>query len=167
MYLDRARSAVKSFTTYLNTSTGGFAGITDVNNVNTAQYDETQSFWFAEVLKYLCVFFARPSWVGVDRRRCSYLTFDDPSHISLNNCEYFMSYNLEWRLNLIDHRRFQHGSSPVHGPGSEEHLRKWPTATVNHQGFVNQPGPIPLPSPRPNIITDITGIVGDVLGLMA
>jgi mannosyl-oligosaccharide alpha-1,2-mannosidase len=62
MYLDRARSAVKSFTTYLNTSTGtGFAGITDVNNVNTTQYDETQSFWFAEVLKYLCVFFARPS----------------------------------------------------------------------------------------------------------
>lgn len=54
-YLDRARSAVKSFTTYLNTSTG-FAGITDVNNVNTAKIDETQSFWFAEVLKYLCVF---------------------------------------------------------------------------------------------------------------
>lgn len=57
MYLDRAKSAVESFTTYLNTSTGtGFAGITDVNNVNTTQFDETQSFWFAEVLKYLCVF---------------------------------------------------------------------------------------------------------------
>ena len=55
MYLDRAKSAVESFTTYLNTSTG-FAGITDVNNANTTKIDETQSFWFAEVLKYLCVF---------------------------------------------------------------------------------------------------------------
>ncbi|KAH9003485.1 seven-hairpin glycosidase [Lactarius hatsudake] len=66
-YLDRARSAVKSFNTYLKTSTGGFAGITDVNNQQATQDDETQSFWFAEVLKYL------------------YLTFDDPSHISLND----------------------------------------------------------------------------------
>ncbi|KAF8257602.1 glycoside hydrolase family 47 protein [Lactarius quietus] len=60
------RSAVKSFNKYLNTSTG-FAGITDVNNINTTRDDETQSFWFAEVLKYL------------------YLTFDDPSHISLDD----------------------------------------------------------------------------------
>ncbi|KAH8987907.1 glycoside hydrolase [Lactarius akahatsu] len=52
-YLDRARSAVKSFNTYLKISTGGFAGIRDVNNQQTAQDDETQSFWFAEVLKYL------------------------------------------------------------------------------------------------------------------
>ncbi|KAH9164862.1 seven-hairpin glycosidase [Lactarius sanguifluus] len=66
-YLDRARSVVKSFNTYLKISTGGFAGIRDVNNQRTAQDDETQSFWFAEVLKYL------------------YLTFDDPSHISLND----------------------------------------------------------------------------------
>ncbi|KAH9027045.1 seven-hairpin glycosidase [Lactarius hengduanensis] len=66
-YLDRARSAVKSFNTYLKISTGGFAGIRDANNQQTAQDDETQSFWFAEVLKYL------------------YLTFDDPSHISLND----------------------------------------------------------------------------------
>ncbi|KAH9026204.1 seven-hairpin glycosidase [Lactarius pseudohatsudake] len=66
-YLDRARSAVKNFNTYLNISTGGFAGIKDVNNQHTAKDDETQSFWFAEVLKYL------------------YLTFDDPSHISLND----------------------------------------------------------------------------------
>ncbi|KAH9051084.1 glycoside hydrolase family 47 protein [Lactarius vividus] len=66
-YLDRARSAVKSFNTYLKVPTGGYAGIRDVNNQQTAKYDETQSFWFAEVLKYL------------------YLTFDNPSHISLND----------------------------------------------------------------------------------
>lgn len=52
MYLDRASSTVKSFNKYLSTKTG-FAGINDVNNRNTAQIDETESFWFAEVLKYL------------------------------------------------------------------------------------------------------------------
>lgn len=52
MYLDRARSAVESFNKHLSTKTG-FAGINDVNNCNTTQIDETESFWFAEVLKYL------------------------------------------------------------------------------------------------------------------
>ncbi|KAI0261584.1 glycoside hydrolase family 47 protein [Gloeopeniophorella convolvens] len=65
-YLDRARSAVESFKTYLNTSTG-FAGIQDVNSKNPTKIDDTESFWFAEVLKYL------------------YLTFDDPKHISLDD----------------------------------------------------------------------------------
>jgi mannosyl-oligosaccharide alpha-1,2-mannosidase len=51
-YLDRARSAVKSFNKYLSTSTG-FAGINDVNSRNSTQIDETESFWFAEALKYL------------------------------------------------------------------------------------------------------------------
>ena len=53
-YLDRARKAVQSFKTYLNTSTG-FAGIHDVNNQNSVKINVTESFWFAEVLKYLCV----------------------------------------------------------------------------------------------------------------
>ncbi|PPQ72724.1 hypothetical protein CVT24_012558 [Panaeolus cyanescens] len=65
-YLDRAASAIQSFNTFLRTSTG-FTGIIDVNNVHTGRFDDTQSFWFAEVLKYL------------------YLTFDDPSHISLDD----------------------------------------------------------------------------------
>ncbi|KAI0277917.1 seven-hairpin glycosidase [Russula aff. rugulosa BPL654] len=64
-YLERARSAIKSFNKYLSTPTG-FAGINDVNSRNTTQIDETESFWFAEVLKYL------------------YLTFDDPNRISLD-----------------------------------------------------------------------------------
>ena len=51
-YLDRARSAVTSFNTYLSTSTG-FAGIYDVDDRATPRIDETESFWFAEVLKYL------------------------------------------------------------------------------------------------------------------
>ncbi|KIM46842.1 glycoside hydrolase family 47 protein [Hebeloma cylindrosporum] len=65
-YLDRAASAVDSFNKFLKTPTG-FAGINDVNDVNTSKIDDTESFWFAEVLKYL------------------YLTFDDPNHISLDN----------------------------------------------------------------------------------
>ncbi|KAF9051542.1 glycoside hydrolase family 47 protein [Panaeolus papilionaceus] len=64
-YLDRAASAVRSFDTFLRTSTG-FTGLIDVNNVKSAKIDDTESFWFAEVLKYL------------------FLTFDDPSHISLD-----------------------------------------------------------------------------------
>ncbi|KAF8995585.1 glycoside hydrolase family 47 protein [Cyathus striatus] len=64
-YLDRAASAVASFNKFLRTPTG-FAGLFDVNNVNGDKVDDTESFWFAEVLKYL------------------YLTFDDPNHISLD-----------------------------------------------------------------------------------
>jgi len=66
IYLQRARSAAASFIKYLSTPTG-FAGIFDVNNPATLKINETESFWFAEVLKYL------------------YLTFDDPNHISLDD----------------------------------------------------------------------------------
>lgn len=56
-YYERAVSAVESFNKYLAIP-NGFAGIWDVNNTtttpNTDTYiDETESFWFAEVLKYL------------------------------------------------------------------------------------------------------------------
>ena len=51
-YLHRARSAAASFIKYLSTPTG-FAGIYDVNNPATLKINETESFWFAEVLKYL------------------------------------------------------------------------------------------------------------------
>ncbi|KAF5341440.1 hypothetical protein D9758_014743 [Tetrapyrgos nigripes] len=43
-----------------------YSGINDVNNATVSRIDNTESFWFAEVLKYL------------------YLTFDDPDHISLD-----------------------------------------------------------------------------------
>ncbi|VDC02721.1 unnamed protein product [Peniophora sp. CBMAI 1063] len=65
-YLDRAASAVASFNKYLKLDNGGYTDISNVNQANSSRYDETESFWFAEVLKYL------------------YLTFDDPSHISLD-----------------------------------------------------------------------------------
>ncbi|KAJ7285729.1 glycoside hydrolase family 47 protein [Mycena rebaudengoi] len=64
-YLDFAARAIDSFNKYL-TATVGFAGIDNVNDVNSTKSDDMESFWFAEVLKYL------------------YLTFDDPNHISLD-----------------------------------------------------------------------------------
>ncbi|KAJ7485373.1 seven-hairpin glycosidase [Mycena latifolia] len=65
-YLDRAAGAIDSFNKFLP-ATVAFAALNDVNNVNGGLIDDMQSFWFAEVLKYL------------------YLTFDDPEHISLDD----------------------------------------------------------------------------------
>ncbi|KAG6811841.1 hypothetical protein H0H92_005572 [Tricholoma furcatifolium] len=67
-YVDRAAAAVKSFNTYLSVN-GAYAGLNDVNNATITpdtMVNDMESFWFAEVLKYL------------------YLTFDDPEHISLD-----------------------------------------------------------------------------------
>ncbi|KAI1787578.1 glycoside hydrolase family 47 protein [Ganoderma leucocontextum] len=67
-YYDRAISAYQSFQKYLKTS--NIDAFAPINNVNAADgggfINDMESFWFAEVLKYL------------------YLTFDDPKHISLD-----------------------------------------------------------------------------------
>ena len=55
-YLDNAASAIESFQKYLP-ATVAYAGINDVNNVNSTKIDDMESFWFAEVLKYLYVIF--------------------------------------------------------------------------------------------------------------
>ena len=54
-YYDRALSAVKSFNAYITVQNGGATGLNDVNNVTAGRIDDTSSFWFAEVLKYLYV----------------------------------------------------------------------------------------------------------------
>lgn len=59
-YLDRAASAIESFNSFLPTAVA-FAGINDVNDDQTTQIDDMESFWFAEVLKYLYVL-ALSSW---------------------------------------------------------------------------------------------------------
>ncbi|KXN84060.1 putative mannosyl-oligosaccharide alpha-1,2-mannosidase 1B [Leucoagaricus sp. SymC.cos] len=64
-YLDRAAAAVKSFNQFLATP-NGFVGLNDVTAPSKGQIDDTESFWYGEVLKYL------------------YLTFDDPEHIHLD-----------------------------------------------------------------------------------
>ncbi|KAF8887441.1 glycoside hydrolase, partial [Gymnopilus junonius] len=64
-HLDHAASAINSFNKFLKTSTG-FVGINGINDPNMSKIDDTLSFWFAEVLKYL------------------YLTFNGPNHTSLD-----------------------------------------------------------------------------------
>jgi mannosyl-oligosaccharide alpha-1,2-mannosidase len=69
-FLDRAKSALDAFNKVLKVN-NAYAGINDVNNANGGGFIvDTESFFFAEVLKYL------------------YLTFDDPNHISLDHCEF-------------------------------------------------------------------------------
>lgn len=66
-YLDRAASAIESFNKYMTSPDfKGYAALRNVDDENTEFVDHMESFWFAEVLKYL------------------YLTFDDPAHISLD-----------------------------------------------------------------------------------
>jgi mannosyl-oligosaccharide alpha-1,2-mannosidase len=51
-YLDNAASALKSFQKYLP-ATVAYTGLYDVNDRGSTQIDDMESFWFAEVLKYL------------------------------------------------------------------------------------------------------------------
>ena len=52
-YFDRAVSAMDSFATFLKTPTVAFAPIDDVDSTDSDFIDDMESFWFAEVLKYL------------------------------------------------------------------------------------------------------------------
>jgi len=70
-YYNNAQKALQSFQKFLvvPNGEGGISGIWDVMNTsgsNSNRDDNTESFFFAEVMKYL------------------YLTFDDPHHISLD-----------------------------------------------------------------------------------
>jgi len=97
-YLDRAASAVASFNKYLPT-TVAFAGIDDVDNMNSQKIDDMESFWFAEVLKYL------------------YLTFDDPKHISLD----------EYVFNTEAHPFKAPGVQPTYGTGAMQPAKPFRT----------------------------------------
>jgi len=54
-YLDRAKKAAENFREHLRVTGGGYAGLWDVDDVKRGQIDDTESFWYAEVLKYLYV----------------------------------------------------------------------------------------------------------------
>lgn len=54
-YLDRAASAVQSIQKYLPGNVA-YDGIWDVNTTDSDKMDDMESFWFAEVLKYLYVY---------------------------------------------------------------------------------------------------------------
>ena len=58
-YLDRAKTAAEKFREHLRVPDGeyaGYAGLWDVDDKKRGQIDDTESFWYAEVLKYLYVF---------------------------------------------------------------------------------------------------------------
>ena len=55
-YLDNVASAVKSFEEYLQ-ATVAYSGVTNVDNVRSLKDNKMESFWFAEVLKYLYAIF--------------------------------------------------------------------------------------------------------------
>lgn len=53
-YQIRAATAMENFQEYLQIPTGGYAGIWDITQPDAKSHiDITESFWFAEVLKYL------------------------------------------------------------------------------------------------------------------
>ncbi|KAI0346608.1 glycoside hydrolase family 47 protein [Trametopsis cervina] len=115
-YLDRAASAVASFQKYL-AAPAGFAGIWNVSDTVTSDdnfIDDSESFWYAEVLKYL------------------YLTFDDPSHINLD----------QWVINTEAHPFKAPFPKPQYGSGKLGGSKKLSlpfTPTAN----------LPLVSPAP------------------
>ena len=113
-YLDNAAEFVKKIEEYLRVpETGGYASLEDVNSTPPGFIDDTErfalplpslveivqlmrdlsSFFFAEVLKYL------------------YLTFDDPAHVSLDECT---SRSLAYSPSYAIYRGLQHRSASVH-----------------------------------------------------
>lgn len=113
-YVERAASALDSFMYYLEVPSS-YAGIDDVDATDSAFIDDMQSFWFAEVLKYL------------------YLTFDDPSNISLD----------DYVFNTEAHPFKAPPAKPVYGSGT-------PLST-NPSAFKSTSGPLPEVSPAPAV----------------
>ncbi|KAG5644716.1 hypothetical protein DXG03_007939 [Asterophora parasitica] len=129
-YLDRAQSAIESFNKFLSVN-GAYAGLWDVNNVNSARINDMESFWFAEVLKYLFVatqpFEQSRAYLTTLVIRYRYLTFDDPEHISLDK----YVFNTE--------------AHPLKAPAPKESYGsgRLPSPTSNGQAFQVTDGEVP------------------------
>lgn len=91
-YIANAQSALQSFQNFIVVpgGDGGVSGLNDVTQTsfsNNDRIDDTESFFFAEVMKYLYVFWLiswRPPQKILNLAN-RYLTFDDPDHISLDS----------------------------------------------------------------------------------
>ena len=66
-YYKRAIAATQSFATFLKTPTVAFAPINDVDSTDSGFIDDMESFWLAEVLKYLYLTFHEDDLVPLDR----------------------------------------------------------------------------------------------------
>ncbi|KAI0729772.1 glycoside hydrolase [Fomitopsis betulina] len=111
-YVERAAAAVDSFLEYLPT-TVAYAGINDVDATDSTFIDDMQSFWFAEVLKYL------------------YLTFSDPSLISLD----------EYVFNTEAHPLKAPTAKAVYGSGQILPSDTSAFKSVSQQGPIVSPAP--------------------------
>ncbi|THV01974.1 seven-hairpin glycosidase [Dendrothele bispora CBS 962.96] len=120
-YLDRAAQAISSFEKYLKVDEG-FAGLTNVddNSANATKVDDMESFWFAEVLKYL------------------YLTFDDPSHVSLD--EYVFNTEAHPFQAPSAKEKYGTGVTPSSAPQQPEQSS---TPTVSDVGPAATTSPMP------------------------
>lgn len=117
-YVERAGAALESFMYYLP-APSAYAGIDDVDATDSPFIDDMQSFWFAEVLKYL------------------YLTFDDPSNISLD----------EYVFNTEAHPFKAPPAKEVYGSGTI--LSTDPSAFKSTSGPLAQVSPAPVVAPKP------------------
>lgn len=89
-YLANAQSALDNFNKWLvvPNGSGGIGGIHDVTRTDFQdqdRVDDTESFFFAEVMKYLYGCFSAYPYAVTVYYSFRYLTFDDPSHISLDD----------------------------------------------------------------------------------
>lgn len=71
-YYNRAVAGLESIKKYCQINnnaegTHGVAGINDVRSTNSSRIDQTESFFFAEVMKYIYLTFAEPSVIDLDK----------------------------------------------------------------------------------------------------
>ena len=93
-YQQRALAAAQSMNKFLQVN-NAFAGINNVSETNSGFIDDTESFFFAEVMKYLCVLLLSFSSFEdiLTLQMYRFLTFDDPEHISVDNCKPLSNLN--------------------------------------------------------------------------
>ncbi|KIJ32152.1 glycoside hydrolase family 47 protein [Sphaerobolus stellatus SS14] len=129
-YLQNAENALRSFQKFLIVpgGDGGVSGLNDVNNAtvtDSTRVDDTESFFFAEVMKYL------------------YLTFDDPTNISID----------EWVFNTEAH--------PLRAPSLNGPLGgKGPIPNAPYNAAKVASAPFPEISKSPKAPTQINQILG-------
>ena len=143
-YYDRAISAYQSFQKYLKTP--NIDAFAPINNVNAADgggfINDMESFWFAEVLKYL------------------YLTFDDPTHISLDECRFFYFFSAVVEGVIADAPMsdvFNTEAHPYIAPAAKSSYGSGQLYPESSVPFKTNPGILPLVSPAAKIPVTGTG----------
>ena len=142
-YYDRAVAAYQSLETHLKTSSVAYAPINNVNSAGGGGFiDDMESFWFAEVLKYL------------------YLTFDDPTHISLDECRFFYFFSAVVEGVIADAPMsdvFNTEAHPYIAPAAKSSYGSGQLYPESSVPFKTNPGILPLVSPAAKIPVTGTG----------